>query len=67
MKHYVQVDELKIICMNTEGCVAFNELGDLKSATKPLVRSTTTNVWIWDEGGSCIKRVNSSFPHWKRT
>lgn len=36
--------------MNTEGCVAFNELGDLKNATKPLVRSTTTNVWIWDEG-----------------
>ena len=44
------VDELKMICQNTEGCVAFTEEGVLKSATKPLKRSSSTNTWIWTEG-----------------
>ena len=46
------MDELKVICEKTEGCVAFSEDGRLKSATEPLVRNTGVDTWIWVEGMS---------------
>ena len=44
------MDELKVICEKTEGCVAFSENGILKSGTKPLVRNAEIDTWIWVEG-----------------